>query len=279
MSESCLRHTLPNGLSLSARSASELEALYEEVFVERSYLPAEIAVWKGMSVIDAGAHVGLFSICISELLGEGAVQVLALEPAPGLFPLLESNISRLGRGNVRVLNVGLAGRSGRLPFTFYPRAPQMSGLSTYASAADTRTALRRWLLRALGPTARLDEATRLDVEQLLDGTLLPETVDVDVWTLDKVIQAAGWPTVDLLKLDVQGAELDVLRTLDRASWSAIGQIVGEVHDAGGSVPTFVELLEAHAFSVRCEQRLSMSRTSRYAFAAWRVVSGQTSMRE
>ncbi|MFP4173574.1 MAG: FkbM family methyltransferase [Candidatus Hydrogenedentota bacterium] len=55
-------------------------------------------------------------------------------------------------------------------------------------------------------------------------------------TLDSFIQQLGWDTVDLLKMDIEGSEIEVLRTCDEDALRRIGQITVEFHDFMGLVP-------------------------------------------
>lgn len=57
---------------------------------------------------------------------------------------------------------------------------------------------------------------------------LDRTVDVPVARLSTVLAAAGRPAPDLIKLDVQGAELDVLRGFDAKDWGNLLALQVEV---------------------------------------------------
>ena len=74
-------------------------------------------------------------------------------------------------------------------------------------------------------------------------------VEAEVRTLSRVKRELGVARIALLKVDVEGAELDVLRGIDPADWPAIDQVVAEVHDVDGRVTQVRELLEAQGFRV------------------------------
>ncbi len=55
--------------------------------------------------------------------------------------------------------------------------------------------------------------------------------------------AQGLERVDLLKIDVERAELDVLHGVRQQDWPRIRQVVLEVHDVGGQLATVQRLLQ------------------------------------
>lgn len=61
------------------------------------------------------------------------------------------------------------------------------------------------------------------------------TVQVEARSLDRLLDDLGWRTVDLVKIDVEGAEVGVLRASGRLA--DVGAIVGELHDWGGGGAT------------------------------------------
>ena len=58
--------------------------------------------------------------------------------------------------------------------------------------------------------------------------------------------------VDLLKVDVEGEELNVLRGLDDEAWTRVRQVVLEVHDVDGRVAAVEALLASRGFETRVE---------------------------
>lgn len=128
----------------------------------------------GMVVVDVGAHVGYFSRLAGELVAPGG-RVVALEPNPATFCLLRENVSRLE--GVLPLNLAVAGREG-----FFPLAlPEVSSGVAHLDLAKSPE----------GPGAR----------------------PVLALPLERVLEGLGLDRVDLLKVDVEGMEVEVLRSL------------------------------------------------------------------
>jgi FkbM family methyltransferase len=134
------------------------------------------------TIIDAGAHVGLFSLRASTY----AARVLALEPHPMNVALLRMNIMRNRLDNVRIIPKGLW--SSRAPMRLYEGD----------HSAD--------------PSFVSESSSWHDVQCITLGDLIEE-----------------YGPVDLLKLDIEGAEFEVIREAKDASLRCIKTIVGELH--------------------------------------------------
>jgi FkbM family methyltransferase len=127
----------------------------------------------GMVAIDAGANIGYFSIMLSRAVG-AAGSVLAFEPIPVTFGQLNQNLQANGIKNVRTFNVALSDNEGKLEFR-YPYGGAM--MASY-----------HWHRNDAGVTTVTAEA------------IVPD-------------RTAGLNNqrVDFVKIDVEGAEADVVR--------------------------------------------------------------------
>lgn len=75
-------------------------------------------------------------------------------------------------------------------------------------------------------------------KQGLQGGMVPDmmqtaqTFEVTVKTLDQLLADAGTAgrAIDLVKVDVEGEELNVLLGLSSENWARVRQVVLEVHD-------------------------------------------------
>ncbi len=82
-----------------------LAFLLWELTVQRDYESGQAAIRQGDTVMDCGAHVGLFT---KFALRQGADRVVAIEPDPINVACLESNLSReIAEGRVVVVKAGL----------------------------------------------------------------------------------------------------------------------------------------------------------------------------
>jgi hypothetical protein len=80
-----------------------------------------------------------------------------------------------------------------------------------------------------------------------------ETHRVRVRPLSAVLDEQGIESVDLLKVDVEGAELDVLRGLEDRHWPLVRQAVVEVEGWLRNRDTVREIFATRGFAVEAVQ--------------------------
>jgi hypothetical protein len=78
-------------------------------------------------------------------------------------------------------------------------------------------------------------------------------IECEATTLSAALRQHAIESVDLVKVDVEGAEMDVLEGVADADWSRLRQMVIEVHDVDGRLDKIRTLLETKAFAVAVEQ--------------------------
>jgi FkbM family methyltransferase len=129
------------------------------------------------SVVDVGANVGQFAIWAADVLG--AAHIVCVEPLPGAVVLLREVASGLAPCRVDIVNAALGSTPGRRTL-HVTAAIDSSSLLPVTDAAATRTALH--------------ETGTEEVDVLVGDDVSSEQFDGPL----------------LVKLDVQGTELDVL---------------------------------------------------------------------
>jgi amino acid adenylation domain-containing protein/FkbM family methyltransferase len=263
------RHVLPDGLSVFALDRTETDYMFHEIFRERSYLRHGIALPEDGVVFDVGANIGLFALFVAREAPRA--QVFAFEPIPAVVEALRSNAA-LHFPHAQIFPFGLAARDETASFTFYPHFSARSGLAAFADR-ENDLAVTRLHLRN---TWSADEADRFagEMDDLLAGKFIAEIVEAPVRRLSDVIREEGVARIDLLKIDVQRAELEVLHGMDEEAWCRVEQVVMEVHDEPGG-PTegrlaeVTALLAAQGFDVFSEQDEALRGTDRYSLFASR----------
>ncbi len=96
-------------------------------------------------------------------------------------------------------------------------------------------------------------------------------------TLSSVLDDESIDSIDLLKIDCEGFELDVLHGIRDDHWNRISQVVVEVHDQDGRADVVEQLLRAHGLShVVREQEAAFVDTRLVNLFARRAAAGSHS---
>jgi amino acid adenylation domain-containing protein/FkbM family methyltransferase len=238
---------LPNGRKIVCLQRAETEYLYLDVFEHRTYDRAGIRYPESGVVFDVGAHVGLFTLYALER--SPGLDVYAFEPAPPLYEALRRNTD--GLGNVRLFPFALSNGRGSGELTFYPN---LTGMTSFYPHEEQERALLSRILRNL---THLEEsrgsALLAASDEYLKERLQASTFTAERRTLSDVLAETGVERVDLLKIDVQKAELEVLEGIAEEDWPKIAQLAIELHDLDGGLEKIESLLRGKGYSVTVEQ--------------------------
>jgi amino acid adenylation domain-containing protein/FkbM family methyltransferase len=266
------RYKLPNGLAIVHQNKIETDYMYEEIFEKQSYLRHGIKLPENACVFDIGANIGLFTLFISQHFTDA--RVYAFEPLAPTFETLRINTDLYG-SNVKLFQFGLSAEEKIDTFNYYPRSSMMSGLSAYADTEEEIGVVKKFLRREQQQSGVTELHEIFDqADELLGGRFTSETHQCRVRRLSDVIREAGIERIDLLKVDVQRAELDVLKGIEEDDWKKIRQLVMEVHDGPGEksegrLAEILALLKRHGYEAVTEQEEPLKGTDRYNLYAIR----------
>ncbi|GAB4815972.1 hypothetical protein N2152v2_003018 [Parachlorella kessleri] len=165
--------------------------------------------------------------------GPLALQVFAFEPVPQIAELLQQNIAASGLSSmVTVIPQALYSYCNSLPITYYPSMP---GNST-AKPAE-KWAHQRPHMTPAAATGAFQGAQEMPCQAT---------------TLAAFVREQGLQFIDLLKVDVEGCELEVLQGMDDHCWAITHQVVVEVSQVEGRLDAIKQLLRQHGFQVLVE---------------------------
>ncbi|MEV6163996.1 FkbM family methyltransferase [Streptomyces sp. NPDC052052] len=252
-----LRRQLPDGPAVWCTNGPAAVAMWREMVPPGAYHRAAQRLRPGDTVVDIGANIGLMSVYCSRV--RPGVRVLAAEPAPALHACLERNLAEHAAPGWHTECVAVADRPGRLTFTYYPEAPGNSGLHADPAADDAITLA---FLRNSGVDPE-------DATELVDGLHTGVEFTVPAVTASQLLRRHAVDRVDLLKVDVERAELEVLRGVADEHWPLVGAVVAEVHDEDGRLDAVRGLLTRHGFTVRVSQDPLLADTVLYDVEAVR----------
>ena len=164
------------------------DGIMREVCLTGRYEPQETALLQqilrpGMTFVDVGANWGYFTLCAAHLVGRTG-RVVSIEVDPRACRTLKANIERNMLESVTVLEMAASDTPGTLRLHEYERAANDSGNFGLIDAEGIGNSHRQF--------------------------------DVAASPIDDVLDRAGIEQVDLLKMDIEGAEGRALAGLRRA---------------------------------------------------------------
>lgn len=240
------RVSLPDGRRVFCIHRDEVRGVRAQA---EGYLKHGVEIHAGDVVLDVGANIGLFAL---DAAGKGA-QVHAFEPMPRTFAALEANVGAFAPGSVQVHNLALGEKGEYVTFTYFPYLSALSTRFPEAARRDGPIAIERvfddpkimprgeWFRRAPG------FVRHAVVGSLAKLLFTSKFVRCRVETLSRQIEKLRVEKIDLLKIDVEGAEMSVLQGIKEADWRKVAQVVAEVHDEDGRLSKMESLLTEHGF--------------------------------
>jgi FkbM family methyltransferase len=180
---------------------------------------------KGDIVVDVGAHIGKYTIIASKMVGPRG-KVIAIEAHPGNYDILKKNILLNKLNNVVALNFAVHSKEAMVKL-YEPG--QEEGFTIYNTIMTDRRMVNN-----------------------------QRYVEVQAKTLDSILLENAITEVNWIKIDVEGAELEVLRGAPNIlSSSKNSSLLIEIHNLGANhrnlYEPIVELLKLNKYSVSFEK--------------------------
>lgn len=171
--------------------------IYQEIFKENNhFLVPDFSGRDASIVLDVGANEGFYSLKIAE--NNSQPKIFCVEPNPYVFEILKENIKINNIDNAVLINKAASSSIGKINFEIIKQIAGIGG-------KNLRIANRPWLK---------DEFIT--------------NVTVNATTLDALFSEYDISHVDILKIDVEGMELEVLHGC-RKNLEKVKKIVVERH--------------------------------------------------
>jgi len=128
---------------------------------------------KRVTCIDVGGNIGFYTLTLDKALTNIEHKIHCFEPNPSTIEYLEKNLLDNPTTNVQIIPMGLSNKEGT--FTLRYNLKNTGTASFYRTNSDGKS------------------------------------VEINVTTLDKYCTEKGIDNVDIIKVDIEGAELDFLK--------------------------------------------------------------------
>jgi FkbM family methyltransferase len=180
---------------------------------------------EGDIVVDIGAHMGRYTIPSAKSVGVSG-KVIAVEAHPYNFGILQHNLKLNKLTNVSALNSAVYSKK--------------ANLKLYLPDEDLGYTMHHSVMTNYLSTKYNNEIER-------------KYIEVEAETLDNLLKSSGITTVNWIKIDVEGAEYEVLKgAREILSTNKPISILVEVHGKETYGPT-IELLRSNNFNIEFER--------------------------
>jgi FkbM family methyltransferase len=209
---------LPEGIKIVTDLPQSIYLnLYESYVVKEYSHYADFLPRDGDTVFDIGAYVGIYTLRNAKRVRDNGL-VYAFEPNPSAFARLANNVKINGLTNVQCIPLALGDRAGD---------------------------------QSLYTSTEFEPSSTLFAPHLKNWADSIAEISVQMDTLDHFIAQHGIRRIDVAKIDVEGAEVTVLRGATNAlSTGILDKLVIEVHEDVVPLPTLVALLAEYNYAVQ-----------------------------
>lgn len=204
-----MEKTRLNKFTVTYTNKQEYHLLKREIFTNNSYYFPNI---KPKVIVDLGAHIGLSVLYFKQMYANS--RVIAFEPNPYLFEILQENIFENNIQDVILQNKAVSNTSGKIPF--------------YIDTSDDM-----WY-----STGGVRKGSWLGVQNTKE-------ISVESVTLSEILNIP----VDILKMDIEGLEQRVIEETKR-ELKNVKNICIEYHPTqGNSFKSIIEILNGLDFKI------------------------------
>lgn len=236
---------------------TDLNFLFYEIVDSNSYFQDFITLNPGAVVLDVGANIGIFSLFVLKYCHYD-VQLYSFEPIPSNFVCLQNNLAPYqSKAHVYNLALGNPKQDCDIEFTVFGAS---SLTSTYRPKDKLISNFQPFLnydrLLQLAALSNRPLYYQLKYLPFLRSYLInryykkmtkEKKVICKLSSLGEFIEQHKLSCIDLLKIDVEGAEVDVLLGIKSEQFSMIKQLCIEVHNIDNRVKNVEHFLKTQGY--------------------------------
>ena len=198
-------------------SSSDMSLIYEILLKPRKkaeyFFPKEL---EPKVILDIGGNIGITSIFLSTLFPKA--KIYTFEPIKENFDLLKKNIQKYKK--ITAFNVGLASKNGSFKVYLSDNPENFGGASLYSEG---------------------------------DGNDIESFSECEVKNINEFLKDHDIDSIDLIKIDTEGAEFEILSTLNKNLLKKVSWITGELH--GNNDFKLLDYLHRIGFSISLKKQI------------------------
>ena len=238
----------------------EVRGLIYEIFYLNAYLSDFLTLNPGSIILDVGANIGIFALFALKKCNEDAF-VHCFEPIPSTFQYLENNLA-LYKDNVCLHNTGISNvlEDCYIDFTLFGNAnttatyrPMDKLISNYNPLLNYNTLL------SIASIHNKKLYYKLKFLPFMRNYLIKKNyqkktaetiVNCKLTSLGSFIENNKFTHIDFLKIDVEGSEVDVIKSIHPKQFPIIKQLSIEVHDIENRVERLANYLRKQGYIIK-----------------------------
>jgi len=219
---------LPRGIKVYLTDFAEImvgiDSLLDSLFVNKEYFHfPEFIPKRDWIILDIGANLGWTALFYAKIARKGLV--IAIEPNPYALSILKANCSLNRVNNLKIIEVALSDKKSIMNLYLHPK------VKTYGIASFYE-------------------------EHVKNSACTKETsfIQVNTTTLDDLLKELKLKKVDLVKIDTEGAELQILKgSINSLKSKNISKLIIEVHKDITSTDEILSFLKSlkFVFETKC----------------------------
>ena len=181
--------------------------IFHEFFIENLY-DKKFEVENGDFIFDVGSSIGWYALKMSKKVGEKG-KVIAIEPDPNNFYYLKKNLELNNLTNVMPLNLGAWSNKGKLKLVCDKYASLLYNTLTISELKEEK-----------------------------------ECILINVDTIDNIVRDLNLEKVDLIKMDIEGAELEAIKGANNLLLKSkkLKLIIAAYHTTISGIQTYENIL-------------------------------------
>lgn len=247
----------------------EVSLLIYEIYHLNAYLRDFLTLERNAVIFDIGANIGIFSLYAFSYCNEEAT-IYSFEPIPTTFQCLQNNLAPFSK-SIHTYNLGFGNVTEACTINF-----TLFGTSTVTASYRPEDKIISNFQPQLNYDTLLKISKRRDKKLYYQLKYLPfmrtylikknykartesTQIQCKLDSLGRFIESNKINYIDFIKIDVEGAEFDVLKSILPHQFLNIKQLAIEVHDIDNRVAHIVSFLTEKNYEIKIHRSPNMER--------------------